>query len=144
MRMGAVVKIAVFVLTIFFQTSAISKVIDRCGIYQAQGYYTEIESVPHNKAKKKVILVERGTDSEITFYINNKKLPDLLPETHLGVNFSLKLKIVSSCWFHCEGEVVEVFGPLDPTAKPAIFLFPRPNLIPGTELKCQSNSMEDR
>ncbi|MCK5072558.1 MAG: hypothetical protein KAQ98_03970 [Bacteriovoracaceae bacterium] len=132
------------ILVLLACLTAKAKIIDKCGTYYADGYYTEIKSVPHNRETKRVILLERGTDSEIRFYINNKNLKKLIPDTHLGVNFKLKLKFTSQCWYHCEGSIVEVIKPLDPFTPPRPFLFPRPKPIEKTEVKCRRNSIEKK
>lgn len=132
--------IILFLLPIIAQ----ARVINKCGTYYAEGYYTEIESNLHNREKKRVILLERGSNSEIKFFISNPNISSLIPDTHLGVNFKLKLKFISSCYYHCEGEIVEVLEPIDPFEPPRAFLNPRPSPIKGTEIACLPNSFEDR
>lgn len=124
--------------------AAQARLMSKCGIYYAEGYYTEVESHVHGREKKKVILLERGSMSEINFYISDANISKLIPDTHVGVNFKLKLKFISSCDYHCEGEIVEVLEPIDPFEAPKAFLYPRPNPIKGTEIACRPNSFEDR
>lgn len=130
-------------IVVILPAIAQARLINKCGLYSADGYYTEIESNLHNRQKKRVILLERGSNSEITFYISNPDITKLIPDTHLGVNFKLKLRFTSSCWYHCEGEVVEVMEPIDPFETSKSFLFPRPIPIKGTESICQPNPFED-
>lgn len=143
--MGAIMKRKVAIILGLFTTSVThARTIDKCGTYLAEGYYTEIKSNPHGKEKRRVVVLERGSNSEIRFYISNTNIKKLIPDTHLGVNFRMKLKFASSCWYLCEGEVIEVIEPLDPTQEPRQFLFPRPTPIKGSEIKCQPNSFEDK
>lgn len=136
-------KIIVLILSLI-PLMAQARLISKCGTYYAEGFYTEIESTLHNREKKKVILLERGSNSEIKFFISNPNVSTLIPDTHIGVNFKLKLKFVSSCYYHCEGEIVEVLEPIDPFEAPKAFLYPRPTPIKGTEIACLPNSFEDR
>ena len=119
------------------------RLIDRCGVYLAEGYYTEIRSHFHQGKKKRVILLDRGSNSEIKFFVMNQDMSKLIPDTYLGVNLKLKLKFVSSCWHHCEGEVIEILEAIDPFEVPKSFLFPKPNPIRGTNIPCKPNSFED-
>lgn len=120
-----------------------ARLINKCGTYYAEGYYTEIESNLHNRQKKKVVLLERGTNSEIKFFISNGDIQKLIPDTHLGVNFKLKINFESSCYYACEGKIIEVIEPLEPYQNPKPFLNPRPSPMSGTEVKCKPNSFED-
>lgn len=131
------------ILILSLPAIANARLIDKCGTYYAEGYYTEIESNLHNGQKKRVILLERGSNSEIKFYISNSNISKSIPDTHLGVNFKLKLLFTSSCWYACEGNVVEAIEPLDPYQSPRPFLFPRPHPIKGTEIECKPNTFED-
>lgn len=134
-----------FFLTLTLLLPAVSqaRLINKCGTYYAEGYYTEIESPLHNRQKKKVILLERGSNSEIKFFVSNPDIQKLIPYSHLGVNFKLKLKFESSCFYACDGKIIEVMEPLDPFRSPKPFLNPRPTPIAGTEVKCKPNSFED-
>ncbi len=120
-----------------------ARLINKCGTYYAEGYYTEIESPLHNKQKKKVILLGRGSDSEIKFFISNPDIQKLIPDSHLGVNFKLKLNFESSCFYACEGKIAEVIEPMDPFQEPKSFLYPRPSPIKNSEVRCKPNSFED-
>jgi hypothetical protein len=120
-----------------------ARLINKCGTYYAEGYYTEVESPLHNGQKKKVILLERGTNSEIRFFISNPEFQKLIPNSHLGVNFKLKLTFESSCFYACEGRIAEVIEPIDPFQEPKSFLYPRPSPIKNTEVLCKPNSFED-
>lgn len=130
-------------LAILLPLTSQARLIDKCGIYNAEGFYTQIESVLHTNQKKSVILLDRGSRSEIKFYISNDDIQKLIPNTHLGVNFKLKLSFESSCYYACEGKIIEVLEPLDPFENPKSFLNPRPSPIAGTEFKCKHNSFED-
>lgn len=134
-----------FFLTLILLFPAVSqaRLINKCGAYYVEGYYTEIESPLHNRQKKKVILLERGSNSEIKFFISNPDIQKLIPDSHLGVNFKLKLIFQSSCFYACEGKIVEVIEPLDPFQSPKPFIYPRPAPIAGAEVKCKPNSIED-
>lgn len=123
--------------------SSYAELVEKCGNYIAEGYYTEIKSSLHDESKKRVIILNRGSQSEIKFYITNKKMDKLIPDTHLGVNFKLKLKFISKCWYHCEGSLEEVIRPLEPFDHPKLFTYPRPELISGTETKCEKNSIDN-
>ena len=133
----------IFLILFLMPLVAQARLINKCGTYYAEGYYTEIESPLHNRQKKRVILLERGSNSEIKFFISNPDIQKLIPDNHLGVNFKLKLKFESSCFYACEGIVVEVIEPLDPFQAPQSFLFPRPTPLKGAEVQCQLNSFED-
>jgi hypothetical protein len=135
-------KMVFFVLFILAIRSE-AKAINKCGTYQAEGYYTEIVSNFHDKKRKKVILLDRGTNSEIKFFVLNSDIDKLIPITHLGVNFKLKLNFASSCSYACEGKIIEVIQPLSPLENPKPFLSPRPNPIKRTEVKCKPNSIEE-
>jgi hypothetical protein len=133
------------ILSLFFLIPAVveARVIDKCGTYYAEGYYTEIKSTLHNGQKKKVVLLERGSNSEIKFFVSNTDIQKLIPDSHLGVNFKLKINFESSCFYACEGRVIEVIEPLDPVQSPKPFLYPRPTPIAGTGVQCKPNSFED-
>jgi hypothetical protein len=141
--MGAIMIKFFLTLTLLLPAVSQARLINKCGTYYAEGYYTEIESTLHSRQKKKVILLERGSNSEIRFFISNPDIQKLIPDSHLGVNFKLKLKFESSCFYACEGKIVEVIQPLDPFQSPKPFLYPRPTPIAGTEVQCKSNSFED-
>ena len=95
-----------------------AKPIKTCGVYYAEGFYTEIESPLHKGAKKRVILLDRNSASEIRFFITNKNITKLLSDDLLGTNFKLELKFNSSCFYDCEGEIAKVIGPLDLPQEP--------------------------
>jgi len=131
-------------LLLFTNSIVKSKLIDRCGNYYVEGYYTKIKSALHDWKNKRVVLIERGTNSEIKFYPQNKNLEKLIPDTLIGVSFKLELKFSSSCWYHCEGEIVKIIAPLEPFTSTQSFLFPKPKPIKGTEKKCLINSIDKR
>jgi hypothetical protein len=141
--MGADMKKLFLFLLFLMPLISEARLINKCGTYYAEGYYTEIESNLHSRQKKKVILLERGTNSEIKFFISNSDIQKLIPDTHIGVNFKLKINFDSSCFYACEGKIVEVIEPIDPFQEPKPFLNPRPSPINGTEVKCKPNSFED-
>lgn len=141
--MGAYLKKLFLILIWIFPLLGEARIINKCGTYYAEGYYTEIVSNLHNQQKKRVILLDRGTNSEIRFFIENSDIQKLIPDTHLGVNFKLKLTFESSCFYACEGKVVEVIEPLEPFQDPKVFLSNHPSPIAGTEFKCKLNSFED-
>ena len=123
--------------------TSFARMVNKCGTYYAEGYYTEITSALHGQQKKRVILLDRGTNSEIKFFISNNDIQKLIPDSHLGVNFKLKLIFESSCFYACEGKIAEVIEPMEPFQAPKVFLSPRPSPIVGTEFKCKPNSFED-
>lgn len=118
-----------------------SKTIKKCGVYRAEGYYTRIKSVLHNLQMKDVIILNRGSDSEIIFYIHNKNLKKLIPKSHLGVNFKLELSFISQCHYRCEGKIKKVIGPIDPFQEPKQFTYPIPTPLKGTGINCKKSSL---
>lgn len=116
--------------------------IEKCGNYKVEGYYTEISSNLHNGQQKKVILLNRNSRSEIIFYIKNKNIEKLIPDTHLRVDFKLTLQFISLCFNHCEGFIKSIEKPLDPFLSPEYFSYFRTKIIRGTEIPCLPNSFE--
>lgn len=130
---------------VFFGLSwqARGALISECGTYEVEGYYTRIKSRLHGGQTKDVILIERGSNSEIRFFPENSEssLNALIPETHRGVNFRLRLKFASACFYDCTGQLIEVVEPLKPYEIPRPFLSPRPVPIKGTEVKCAPGTL---
>jgi hypothetical protein len=141
--MGAIMTKFFLTLILLLPVVSQARLIDKCGTYYAEGYYTEIESPLHNRQRNKVILLGRGSHSEIRFFISNPDIQKLIPDSHIGVNFKLKLIFESSCFYACEGKIAEVIEPIDPFQEPKSFLYPRPFPLKNTEVRCKPNSFED-
>ena len=137
---------ACFVLLV--SNESIGQIIENCGTYSVQGYYTEIPSLNSKGAKQPVILIERDSQSEIKFVVTNLdkdtklakkdsrigRIQDLV----VGLNYNFKIKFITACWYHCEGEIVEIGEVLDQGIEPEPFLFPYPRPLAGTNIKCHT------
>ena len=142
MRMGTFMIPSFLTLILILPVFSDARLINKCGTYYAEGYYTEIESPLHHNQKKKAVLLERNSNSEIKFFVSNQDIQKLIPDSHIGVNFKMKLNFESSCFYACEGKIIEVIEPLDPFQSTKPFLFPHPSPLNGTEVQCKPNSFE--
>lgn len=111
--------------------------LDKCGVYDVDAYYL---TPAENKEGKAVFLLNRDSESEIRFYVKNPNIAEIIPDSFVGVNFRLKLRFTVSCYYHCEGRIEEVLGPLDPFQYPRLFFHSRQDPIAGTEIKCDQKS----
>ena len=108
-------------IIILFVNLAQANLVSRCGVYEVDAFYLKIKSSIYGNKVKRVFLLNRNSDSQVTFNILNKDITRLIPDTYLGVNFRVKLNFVSECNYHCIGEVVEVMTPLSPFQSMRVF-----------------------
>ena len=121
-----------------FQNQALAKVIDRCGTYEIQGTYFQIEN-PRTSEQQTVIVTDEGTDSQVTFHILPSKMSEVLAIRLSfllsSFNYEFQLRISSSCEYDCYAEIVSVKPKHLENARSFIEHNPAP--LAGTEKPCR-------
>lgn len=124
-----------FITSLFFISINIqAKIINECGLYYVEGTY--VERVKKGK-NKRLILLNKGTNSEIRFYIKNKNIEKILPHTLLDSKLRLILNFQKKCWFSCKGEVSMLLRVMPPFDAAQVYLNSRPRPISGQMKKCK-------
>ena len=115
--------------------------VEECGIYPVEGYYAEINSPEHERVIKPVLLLNRGSDSEVRVYLLNTNLDKLIPRSHLGAKFKINLEFVSQCLYRCEGRIVKVIAPLDPFEEAKHFTTANSSMRIGPKTPCKTSTI---
>ncbi|MBF0362939.1 MAG: hypothetical protein HQK49_18110 [Oligoflexia bacterium] len=117
----------------------IVKNINNCGTYTVEGRYT-IKKNPSGITQP-VILLEKGSDSEITLYLDNPNITKVISDKYMDTNIKLKVKITTSCWFKCRATALH-FIELIPLNRALKSIFSASGSRISNKIKCQSNSLE--
>jgi hypothetical protein len=125
--------IYVFIILSLFTNnkSAFAYLIRDCGDYAIEGYLkTEII----NGNETLLLISDQDTLSEVKFNLGkfNKKKQGY----YIGCNVSLEVRLLKTCNYSCEGQLLKINRPLDPFEQPASLSY----LHPLRKLSCKKVS----
>jgi hypothetical protein len=106
------------IVLILFSLSISAAIVDKCGIYKAEGEFQNIKG-------KNYFLIHPGTDHQIKVLLEDGEFQTKKVEKYKA---SVHLKIKEKCSFQCNGEVVKLLKLHPPTFSTSSF-FPKDNYL---------------